>query len=219
MPAGFLGDFGAGRACLKRPTEPPRRSRERVFQPAASFCPAAGPGRGFVLCLTLFPRPSYNPATMKKAWRSLCVLLTFAAVGRLPAAPPDESPTPPALSLQPPRPTPPGPSPKMPAASPELVAYRKQVQDAVGRSWYQAMKLQAAGGTEVGTVKIRFYLLPTGAIEHAQVVSGKAKNPRLAKVSEAALRAATFPPMLPAVIASLTTRRGSMEVDFTFTNK
>lgn len=145
---------------------------------------------------------------MRKASLRLLLSLLTLAPGPLAAAPS----TRPALAsaLQP-------NATKRPL-SPELAAYQRELSNAPGRRWYHAMT-HLVDPPEVGTVKIRFYLLPSGSIKDVKVLSGGEKNPRLARVSEGALRATKFPPMPAKVRADLRQPRGSMEVDFTFTNK
>lgn len=100
--------------------------------------------------------------------------------------------------------------------NPDLAAYQRQLSDAIGRKWYEAMQAHASelGG---GRVKIRFDLLPSGKVTNARVIEGLRARPRLAELSLMALLDAKLPPMPEAVQATLP--KGVMEVVYTFNIK
>lgn len=94
-----------------------------------------------------------------------------------------------------------------------LGRYKKQVADAIGSRWYYHVNSQM-GLLNVGTVEIRFQVLPDGKVKSPRVISNTS-NESFASVSLAAVVQAEIPPIPPELTGLL--ENGRLEIDYTFT--
>lgn len=94
-----------------------------------------------------------------------------------------------------------------------LGRYKKQVADAIGSRWYYHVNSQM-GLMNIGTVEIRFQVLPDGKVKAPRVISNSS-NESFASVSLAAVVQAEIPPIPPELIGLL--ENGRLEIDYSFT--
>jgi len=94
-----------------------------------------------------------------------------------------------------------------------LGRYKKQVADAIGSRWYYHVNAQM-GLLTIGTVEIRFQVLPDGKVKAPRVISNTS-NESFASVSLASVVQAEIPPIPPELVGLL--ENGRLEIDYTFT--
>lgn len=94
-----------------------------------------------------------------------------------------------------------------------LGRYKKQVSDAIGSRWYYHVNSQM-GLLNIGTVEIRFQVLPDGKVKSPRVLSNSS-NESFASVSLAAVIQAEIPPIPPELVGLL--ENGRLEIDYSFT--
>lgn len=94
-----------------------------------------------------------------------------------------------------------------------LGRYKKQVSDAIGSRWYYHVNSQM-GLLNIGTVEIRFQVLPDGKVKAPRVLSNTS-NESFASVSLAAVIQAEIPPIPPELVGLL--ENGRLEIDYSFT--
>lgn len=94
-----------------------------------------------------------------------------------------------------------------------LGRYKKQVADAIGSRWYYHVNSQM-GLLTIGTVEIRFQVLPDGKVKAPRVISNSS-NESFASVSLASVVQAEIPPIPPELVGLL--ENGRLEIDYTFT--
>jgi outer membrane biosynthesis protein TonB len=94
-----------------------------------------------------------------------------------------------------------------------LGRYKKQVSDAIGSRWYYQVNSQM-GLLNIGTVEIRFQVLPDGKVKSPRVLSNSS-NESFASVSLAAVIQAEIPPIPPELVGLL--ENGRLEIDYSFT--
>jgi outer membrane biosynthesis protein TonB len=94
-----------------------------------------------------------------------------------------------------------------------LGRYKKQVADAIGSRWYYHVNSQM-GLLNIGTVEIRFQVLPDGKVKAPRVISNSS-NESFASVSLAAVIQAEIPPIPPELVGLL--ENGRLEIDYSFT--
>lgn len=94
-----------------------------------------------------------------------------------------------------------------------LGRYKKQVSDAIGSRWYYHVNSQM-GLLNIGTVEIRFQVLPNGKVKAPRVLSNSS-NESFASVSLAAVIQAEIPPIPPELVGLL--ENGRLEIDYSFT--
>ncbi len=94
-----------------------------------------------------------------------------------------------------------------------LGRYKKQVADAIGSRWYYHVNSQM-GLLDIGTVEIRFQVLPDGKVKAPRVISNTS-NESFASVSLAAVVQAEIPPIPPELAGLL--ENGRLEIDYSFT--
>ncbi len=94
-----------------------------------------------------------------------------------------------------------------------LGRYKKQVSDAIGSRWYYNVNSQM-GLLNIGTVEIRFQVLPDGKVKAPRVLSNSS-NESFASVSLAAVIQAEIPPIPPELVGLL--ENGRLEIDYSFT--
>jgi len=99
------------------------------------------------------------------------------------------------------------------AAATPLGRYKKMVSDAIGSRWYYYVNDQI-GLLNVGTVDIRFTVLPDGKVRGVQVLRNSS-NESFASVSINSILKAEIPPIPPEVAKLL--ENGRIEIDYTFT--
>ena len=93
-----------------------------------------------------------------------------------------------------------------------LGRYKKAVSDAIGSRWYYYVKSQM-GLLNIGTVDIRFTILPNGKVKAPQILNNTS-NESFASVSLSAIVQAEIPPIPPEVEAVL--ENGRIEIDYSF---
>jgi outer membrane biosynthesis protein TonB len=93
-----------------------------------------------------------------------------------------------------------------------LGRYKKAVSDAIGSRWYYYVKSQM-GLLNIGTVDIRFTILPNGKVKAPQILNNSS-NESFASVSLSAIVQAEIPPIPPEVEAVL--ENGRIEIDYSF---
>ena len=93
-----------------------------------------------------------------------------------------------------------------------LGRYKKAVSDAIGSRWYYYVKAQM-GLLNIGTVDIRFTILPNGKVKAPQILNNSS-NESFASVSLSAIVQAEIPPIPPEVEAVL--ENGRIEIDYSF---
>ena len=93
-----------------------------------------------------------------------------------------------------------------------LGRYKKAVSDAIGSRWYYYVKSQM-GLMNIGTVDIRFTILPNGKVKAPQIMNNTS-NESFASVSLSAIVQAEIPPIPPEVEAVL--ENGRIEIDYSF---
>ena len=93
-----------------------------------------------------------------------------------------------------------------------LGRYKKAVSDAIGSRWYYYVKSQM-GLMNIGTVDIRFTILPNGKVKAPQILNNSS-NESFASVSLSAIVQAEIPPIPPEVEAVL--ENGRIEIDYSF---
>jgi len=93
-----------------------------------------------------------------------------------------------------------------------LGRYKKAVSDAIGSRWYYYVKSQM-GLMNIGTVDIRFTILPNGKVKAPQILNNTS-NESFASVSLSAILQAEIPPIPPEVEAVL--ENGRIEIDYSF---
>ena len=101
----------------------------------------------------------------------------------------------------------------MEANATPLGRYKKQVSDAIGSRWYYHVNSQM-GLLNIGTVEIRFQVLPDGKVKSPRVISNSS-NESFASVSLAAVIQAEIPPIPPELVGLL--ENGRLEIDYSFT--
>ena len=94
-----------------------------------------------------------------------------------------------------------------------LGRYKKQVSDAIGSRWYYHVNSQM-GLLNIGTVEIRFQVLPNGKVKAPRVLTNSS-NESFASVSLAAVLQAEIPPIPPELVGLL--ENGRLEIDYSFT--
>ncbi len=94
-----------------------------------------------------------------------------------------------------------------------LGRYKKQVSDAIGSRWYYHVNSQM-GLLNIGTVEIRFQVLPDGKVKSPRVLSNSS-NESFASVSLAAVIQAEIPRIPPELVGLL--ENGRLEIDYSFT--
>ena len=94
-----------------------------------------------------------------------------------------------------------------------LGRYKKQVSDAIGSRWYYHVNSKM-GLLNIGTVEIRFQVLPNGKVKAPRVLSNSS-NESFASVSLAAVIQAEIPPIPPELVGLL--ENGRLEIDYSFT--
>jgi outer membrane biosynthesis protein TonB len=99
------------------------------------------------------------------------------------------------------------------AAATPLGRYKKQISDAIGSRWYYYVNNQI-GLLNIGTVSIRFVVLPNGKVRDVRVTSNSS-NESFASVSINAIIEAEIPP-IPDEVAKLL-ENGRIEIDYSFT--
>jgi len=99
------------------------------------------------------------------------------------------------------------------ARSTPLGRYKKQVADAIGSRWYYHVNSQM-GLLNIGTVEVRFQVLPDGSVKAPRVLTNSS-NESFASVSLAAVIQAEIPPIPPELVALL--ENGRLEIDYSFT--
>ena len=134
--------------------------------------------------------------------------LLRANTGVVPPKPLDEEPI--RLTILPPAPK---PTPKPQFLATPLGRYKKQVSDAIGSRWYYHVNSQM-GLLNIGTVDIRFQVLPNGKVKAPRVLSNSS-NESFASVSLAAVIQAEIPPIPPELVGLL--ENGRLEIDYSFT--
>ena len=103
--------------------------------------------------------------------------------------------------------------PSVDAAATPLGRYRKMVSDAIGSRWYYYVNEQL-GLLNIGSVDIRFTVMPDGKVKSVQVLHNSS-NESFASVSINAILRAEIPPIPPEVSKLL--ENGRIEIDYTFT--
>ena len=103
--------------------------------------------------------------------------------------------------------------PSVDAVATPLGRYRKMVSDAIGSRWYYYVNEQL-GLLNIGTVDIRFTVMPDGKVKAVQVLHNTS-NESFASVSINAILRAEIPP-IPAEVSKLL-ENGRIEIDYTFT--
>jgi outer membrane biosynthesis protein TonB len=93
-----------------------------------------------------------------------------------------------------------------------LGRYKKAVSDAIGSRWYYYVKSQM-GLLNIGTVDIRFTILPNGKVKAPQILNNTS-NESFASVSLSAIMQAEIPPIPPEVATIL--ENGRIEIDYSF---
>jgi outer membrane biosynthesis protein TonB len=94
-----------------------------------------------------------------------------------------------------------------------LGRYKKQVSDAIGSRWYYHVNSQM-GLLNIGTVEVRFQVLPNGKVKSPRILSNSS-NESFASVSLAAIIQAEIPPIPPELVGLL--ENGRLEIDYSFT--
>ena len=103
--------------------------------------------------------------------------------------------------------------PSVDAVATPLGRYKKMMSDAIGSRWYYYVNDQI-GLLNIGTVDIRFTVLPDGKVKGVQVLHNTS-NESFASVSINAILRAEIPPIPPEVSKLL--ENGRIEIDYTFT--
>ncbi len=99
------------------------------------------------------------------------------------------------------------------AAATPLGRYKKMISDAIGSRWYYYVNEQL-GLLNIGTVSVRFVVLPDGKVRNVEVLSNTS-NESFASVSVSAIMDAEIPPIPPDVAKILDNSR--IEIDYSFT--
>lgn len=94
-----------------------------------------------------------------------------------------------------------------------LGRYKKAIADAIGSRWYYYVNNQI-GLLNIGTVEVRFVVLPDGKVREIKVLSNSS-NESFASVSVSAIVEAEIPP-IPDEVAKLLAN-GRIEIDYSFT--
>lgn len=94
-----------------------------------------------------------------------------------------------------------------------LGRYKKALADAIGSRWYYYVNNQI-GLLNIGTVEIRFVVMPDGKVRDIKVLSNSS-NESFASVSVSAIVEAEIPP-IPEDVAKLLAN-GRIEIDYSFT--
>jgi len=102
--------------------------------------------------------------------------------------------------------------PSVDAVATPLGRYKKMVSDAIGSRWYYYVNAQI-GLLNIGTVDIRFTVLPDGKVRSVKVLRNSS-NESFASVSINAIVNAEIPPIPPEVSKLL--ENGRIEIDYTF---
>ena len=103
--------------------------------------------------------------------------------------------------------------PSVDAVATPLGRYKKMVSDAIGSRWYYYVNDQI-GLLNIGTVDIRFTVMPDGKVKSVQVLRNSS-NESFASVSISAILKAEIPP-IPTEVSKLL-ENGRIEIDYTFT--
>lgn len=103
--------------------------------------------------------------------------------------------------------------PSVDAVATPLGRYKKMVSDAIGSRWYYYVNDQI-GLLNIGTVDIRFTVLPDGKVRGVEVLRNTS-NESFASVSISAIVKAEIPPIPPEVSKLL--ENGRIEIDYSFT--
>ena len=93
-----------------------------------------------------------------------------------------------------------------------LGRYKKELSDAIGSRWYYYVNSQM-GLLNIGTVEIRFTVLPNGKVKAPQVLSNSS-NESFASVCISAILQAELPAIPPEVSNLL--ENGRLEIDYSF---
>jgi len=99
------------------------------------------------------------------------------------------------------------------AAGTPLGRYKKTISDAIGSRWYYYVNNQI-GLLNIGTVSVRFVVMPDGKVKGIKVLSNSS-NESFASVSVSSIVEAEIPP-IPEEVAKLL-ENSRIEIDYSFT--
>ena len=217
-----------------RPVDPPRPQINREApRPTPAPTPIAAAPTPTPAPTPLAPRPEANEFALRAPTPPPVPTPDFRT-----AEPPRAQPVEPEYALARPRPLPPTTPPGSPGYRPQTIRtkmegglttrgpssiaardtplgrYQKAMSDAIGSRWYFGMQ-QNSDTVQSGTVKVRFYVDPTGHVRRPEIIQGTSGS-SLATVSITAVLEASLPPMPPEIASALLNNQ--MEVDFTFSS-